>query len=528
MPEPHDPVVRTQVAPPRPDTKPAETVEGASATGSWHEPKPEAGEHVAPPVLGHFEIRGLLGAGAFGIVYRAFDPQLHREVAIKVPKNTNMTDAQVGAFLREARAAANIHHQNVCPVYSVGVDSRRPFIVMHLVANTLAKVLEVRKTPFLPRDAAAIVRKLALGVAAAHAVDVTHRDLKPANVLVDDAKHDVLITDFGLALLADETRESVEGSVKGSPAYMSPEQAHGHVDAIGPPTDIHALGIILYELLTQRRPFQGNVHVVLDLVRNAMPKPPSAVHGGIDPAIDALCLKALAKNPKDRHSSARDLANALTDYLRLTGSSQSIPVVKSPAAPPKPVPRVVKPPAPPIQRPVHPVAEILEPEILEPEYLEPELPTALPAGPTEREQKLFEAVTMSDRARIRELVAGGADINARVDQGASVLFYACLMADEKVVKLLLELGADPNLVAQGEAVEVYAPKPLDLVMQAQYLKDWSRYKPLLDLLLKHGATDWSGVAPTAADLRTNKERARERRLGHHKDDDKPSWWRFWK
>lgn len=493
---------RTRIAPSRNDTAPL--------------PPPGAPDPVAghPRKISRFEIRGVLGTGAFGIVYRGFDPDLQREVAIKMPKNTHMSSEQVSAFLREARAAANIHHQNVCPVYEVGVDGGRPFIVMHLVPNTLAKVLAGRKLPFVPRDAAAIVRKLALGVAAAHALDVSHRDLKPANVLVNDATREVLIADFGLALLADETRVSIDGSVKGTPAYMAPEQADGEIEAIGPISDIHALGVMLYELMTGTLPFRGtSTDAVLSQVRTKMPKRPSEVRPGIDPALDAICLKAMAKKPADRYPTAKDFVNALTDYLR-----GSVPAPgKTEVAKPNPRPA---PPASPKPPPAQEFVEILE--------TAPIVGEELPESITEDELKLLAAVTAGDRGRIKKLVASGVNINARCDQGASVLFYACLAADESLVKLLLELGANPNLNAEGEAIAMYAPKPLDLVLQAMVLTDWGRYKPLCDMLLKRGATDWQGFAPSPAQLRDLRERAEERRRNPGLQSDKGSWWQFWK
>ena len=109
-----------------------------------------------------------------------------------------------------------------------------------------------------------------------------------------------------------------------------------------------------------------------------------------------------------------------------------------------------------------------------------------------------------------------------------MLFYACLSADETLVKLLLELGADPNLVAEGEAIGTYAPKPLDLVMQAMALMDWGRYKPLFEMLRRRGATDWQGNAPTLDRVREMRERADERRRNPGLPADKGSWWQFWK
>lgn len=512
--------LRTKIAPRQSDTTPLNDTDQGSptATGPWVD-LGSAAPAIQPGKIGRFEIRDVLGKGSFGIVYRGFDSQLQREVAIKVPRGGGMDSDQVEAFLREARAAANIHHQNVCPVYEVGIEAGRPFIVMHVVSNTLAKVLKGRKTPFVPRDAAAIVRKLALGVAAAHALDVTHRDLKPANILVQDATNELLITDFGLALLADETRASVDGDTKGTPAYMAPEQARGEIEKIGPLSDIYALGVILYEMLTKTLPFRGlTTDAVLSQVRHEPPTPPSRFRPGLDKKLEAIVLKAMAKQPQDRYPSAKDFANALAEYVRQsmgpTGGTIKTPPKPAPSKPPAPTPAPVKPP------PIEEIIEVVDSE----EPLEAE---ELSLATTAEEQQLLDAVTALDRPRIRKLIESGVNVNARCDQGASVLYYACLTADTRLVKYLIDLGADVNLRAEGEAIEVYAPKPLDLVMQSMFLMDWTRYRPIFDLLLKYGATDFNDRVPTPLESRTMRERADEQKRSG-RPVDKASWWQFWK
>ena len=175
----------------------------------------------------------------------------------------------------------------------------------------------------------------------------------------------------------------------------------------------------------------------------------------------------------------------------------------------------------PLPKPAPEIVEVLEPE----ELIEVE--TALSLGPTEEELQLLEAVTAGHRGRIKKLIAEGVDIDAPCDQGASVLYYACLTADVDLVKFLLDLGANPNRKAMGEAIGVYAPKPLDLVLQAMFLTDWNRYKPVLELLLKRGASDYGDRVPTSEDLRSLRDRAREQKQSGH-PIDKGSWWQIWK
>lgn len=274
----------------------------------------------APAHIGRYEVRAVLGEGAFGRVYHAFDPQLHRDVAIKVPHAGALTPDLRERFLREARAAATIHHPNVCPIHDVGTDGDVPYLVMHFIpGGTLAGLLTRRKAPFPPATAAAVVRKLALGVAAAHAKGVLHRDLKPANVLWDEANREVLVTDFGLARIGGETQLSKTGDILGTPAYMSPEQGRGRPDEVGPLSDVYSLGVILYRLLTGTTPFTGSVMEVLAQAQFNDPTPPSAVLPELDPALDAICLKAIAKQPADRYPSAKDFATALAGYLRGSG-----------------------------------------------------------------------------------------------------------------------------------------------------------------------------------------------------------------
>jgi tRNA A-37 threonylcarbamoyl transferase component Bud32 len=275
------------------------------------------GSADVPSRVGRYEVRERLGAGAFGCVYRAFDPELKREVAIKVPRKDALTPELRERFLREAHAAAAIHHPNVCPIYDVGTDGDLPFMVMRFVpGGTLDGVLKRRKKPFEARESAVIVRKIALGVAAAHAKGVLHRDLKPANALWDDVEREVLVTDFGLARVSGEVQLSQTGQILGTPAYMSPEQARARPDEVGPLTDVYSLGVILYRLTTGRMPFEGSLHEVLGQVIFAVPRPPSEVRPGLDPWVDALCTTAMAKAVDKRYESAKAFADALADFIR--------------------------------------------------------------------------------------------------------------------------------------------------------------------------------------------------------------------
>jgi len=272
---------------------------------------------VIPRRIGRFEIRELLGEGAFGRVYLGFDPELGRPVAIKVPHRKGLTPEFRDRFLREARATALIHHPNVCPVHDVGTADDLPYMVMHyVVGGTLSGLINKHASSLEPHQAVVIARKIALGIAAAHAQGVIHRDLKPQNVLFDKANREVLITDFGLARIGGEGTVMIAGKMFGTPAYMSPEQVRGNVDEIGPLSDIYSLGVILYRMLAGEIPFQGTVAEVMSHHAKTDPRPPSSIRSNLHPQLDAIVLKAMAKQPTDRYPSAKAFADVLGEFLK--------------------------------------------------------------------------------------------------------------------------------------------------------------------------------------------------------------------
>ncbi|MBO0698461.1 MAG: DUF1080 domain-containing protein, partial [Zavarzinella sp.] len=266
---------------------------------------------------------------AFGRVYRATDPQLGRDVAIKVPLPAALAnDTDRERFLREARAAAGLHHPNICPVHEVGEQDGHPYIVMGFVpGQSLAQVLKARKDPLAPKQAALIARKLALALDAAHKKGVVHRDLKPANVMFDRERRDVVVTDFGLARAprVNDAQTTRDGVLMGTPAYMSPEQARGDTRAVGPASDQYALGVMLYEMLTGRRPFNGTVTEVLGKILHVEPDSPTALRPDLDPKLAAVCLKAMAKDPAARYASMRQFADALAKFATEAPSSRPGP-----------------------------------------------------------------------------------------------------------------------------------------------------------------------------------------------------------
>jgi hypothetical protein len=265
--------------------------------------------------IGRFEIRGLLGRGAFGAVYRAYDPQLDREVALKVPQPGTLEHAQgVERFLREAKSAARLRHPHIVPVFDAGRDGDNYYIASAFIeGHTLQDAIE--KDELDAWQSARIVLALAEALAYAHDLGIVHRDVKPANVMLD-AQGQPHLMDFGLASLDDASvKLTPEGAVLGTPAYMAPEQATGQSGAALPASDQYSLGVVLYELLTGEVPFSGLAPVVLYNAIHCEPRPLRAVKPGLPVALETICLKAMTKRPQDRYPDCQALADDLRRWL---------------------------------------------------------------------------------------------------------------------------------------------------------------------------------------------------------------------
>ena len=272
----------------------------------------------APARFGRYETLRVLGTGSSGRVYLAHDPLMGRQVAVKAP-TFPLPPAAHRAFLREARVIADIHHPNVCPVYDVGVQDEcaLPFIVMRYVGGGTLNDLIARDPTTPPARALRLAGQIAGGLEEAHAHGIFHRDLKPANVLYDDEGDRVLLADFGLARWL-EGSTTAAGLVKGTPAYMAPEQWRpgGPFGDTSARTDVYSLGVLLFQLLTGVRPFSGTEFELMTHHCQTTPPRPSDVRPGLDARLDGLCLKALAKHPRDRHGSAKEFAEALAECSR--------------------------------------------------------------------------------------------------------------------------------------------------------------------------------------------------------------------
>ncbi len=268
--------------------------------------------------VGGLELREEIGRGAMGIVYQAFDPVLNRNVAVKMVRTGDVLSATDSARFRfEAEVVASLDHENIVPVLSFGESNGDPYLVMPLMSGgSLADRLKQRGSDrrFTPAEAAELVSAIAVGIHHAHQRGLIHRDLKPGNVLLD--KDDVpRIADFGLARHLNVT-VSVSGTIAGTAAYMAPEQARGEA-GLTTAVDVHALGAILFELLTGRTPFgSGDLASVLRRVIENPAPPLREFRPDVEKDLEAICLKCLEKRAEARYATAQDLADDLGCYLR--------------------------------------------------------------------------------------------------------------------------------------------------------------------------------------------------------------------
>lgn len=265
--------------------------------------------------LNQFEIERVIGRGGMGVVFKGFDRELHRPVAIKLmsPHLAHNATARK-RFEREARAAAAVVHPNVIPIHGVSLFKGQPLIVMPLVAGSSLQAHVEQHGPLETKDVVRIGMQIAAGLSAAHDQGLIHRDIKPANILLEQDVSRVVITDFGLARAADELAMTQTGWLAGTPHYMSPEQARG--TAIDARSDLFSLGGVLYFIATGREPFRADKPIaVLHKICHEPALPANQVNNDIPVTLANIIERLLEKQPHDRFSSASRVHKLLEEYL---------------------------------------------------------------------------------------------------------------------------------------------------------------------------------------------------------------------
>jgi serine/threonine-protein kinase len=269
------------------------------------------------PRIPDYELLAVLGRGGMGVVYKALHLPLNRTVALKmILAGERATPQNLGRLRREAEAIAQLRHPNVVEIYHFDEHEGRPYFALEFVAGGDLKA-RLDGTPWPAQAAAGLVEQVARAVDVAHRQNIVHRDLKPANVLLT-ADATPKVADFGLAKYLDgEATQTRSGVLMGTPGYMAPEQAAGLNDRVTPATDVWSLGVILFELLTGRRPFAGGSWdaVTGQILHGPVPRP-SGLREDLDRALEAILLKCLEKDPARRFATAGDLADELARWRR--------------------------------------------------------------------------------------------------------------------------------------------------------------------------------------------------------------------
>src|SRR5436190_8158537 len=274
-------------------------------------------EDLSGKQFGHYQIVAPLGEGGMAAVYKAYQPSMERYVAIKVlPRHMASSAEFVARFEREAKLLAQLQHPHILSVFDYGEAEGYTYIVMPLVASgTLADLMKKQRLSL--SEIRRIISQVGDALAYAHALGMIHRDIKPSNVLLDE-RGNCLLTDFGLARMTEASAKiTSSGAIMGTPAYMAPEQGQG--TSVDQRSDLYALGIILYELVTGRVPYTAETPIAIVFKHISDPLPSARkLNPNLSEEMERVLFKALAKNPDDRYQTAEDLVRAVQSAISET------------------------------------------------------------------------------------------------------------------------------------------------------------------------------------------------------------------
>ena len=280
----------------------------------------ETDELISRTLGGRYHIESLIAYGGFGRVYKSFDPELERHVAVKVPHRPD-SNGDVNHLVDEARRVAKLRHPGIVAVHDVGTDDGTCFIVSDLIDGRSLARLIAEDRPSV-KDSVLLVARIADTLQAAHDEGFIHRDIKPANILID-ATGNPLLTDFGIATTGEDLASGANAT-SGTLPYMSPEQVAGEAQLVDSRTDIYSLGVVLYELLTGQSPYHARTPGALrEQILFRMPQPVRRLNAVVTSATECVCQKCLSKHPADRFASASELASALRSSLTARDKNDS-------------------------------------------------------------------------------------------------------------------------------------------------------------------------------------------------------------
>ena len=268
--------------------------------------------------LGRYELQGVVGKGAMGLVYRGVDPAINRPVALKTIRLDFLTAEEEIEEMRErlfleAQAAGKLNHPNIVTIYDVGSEGSTQYIAMEFLEGQTLESMIKRKVNFNFKIVANIIYQICSALQYAHDQNIVHRDIKPANIMVLP-DFSVKVMDFGIARVESSSMTKT-GVAMGTPNYISPEQLQGQ--KIDGRSDLFSLGVVFYEMLLGRRPFSGeNLTSLMYSIMNSEPETPSKVNPRVPPLFDMIINKALQKNPAQRYQKASEMAAALSDFVK--------------------------------------------------------------------------------------------------------------------------------------------------------------------------------------------------------------------